>query len=108
MIARMWRGRATVENAPLYREHATRHVFPSLASIPGHRGAYLLTHEGPNEVEFLAVTLWDSLDSIKAFAGEDCENAVVEPQARAVLSHFETFAKHYEIAGSAPCGAIAR
>ena len=79
MIARIWRGQATADNAPRYRDHATQRVFPSLASLPGHRGAYLLTRETQGEVEFLAVTLWDSIDSVKTFAGENPEIAVVEP-----------------------------
>ena len=108
MIARIWRGQATAANAPRYQDHATRHVFPSLTSLPGHRGAYLLARKTQDEVEFLAVTLWDSLESIKAFAGENPEVAVVEPEARAVLSSFDSFARHYEIAGGGSCGATSR
>src|SRR5205823_2681338 len=52
------------------------------------------------EVEFLALTLWDSLDSVKRFAGDDPEVAVVEPEARAVLADFDDFARHYEVAVS--------
>ena len=48
--------------------------------------------------EFLALTLWDSLDSIRTFAGDDPETAVVEPEARAVLAEFDDFARHYEVA----------
>jgi heme-degrading monooxygenase HmoA len=108
MIARIWRGQATADNAPRHRKHVTQHVFPGLASIPGHRGAYLLTREEKGEVEFLAVTLWDSIDAIKRFAGEDPETAVVEPEARAVLSSFDNFARHYEVAGAAGCGIPSR
>jgi hypothetical protein len=50
------------------------------------------------------VTLWDSIDAIKRFAGEDPETAVVEPEARAVLSSFDNFTRHYEVAGTAGCG----
>jgi heme-degrading monooxygenase HmoA len=103
MIARFWRGQATVANAPRYREHVTRCVFPSLASVPGHRGAYLLSRKRQNEVEFLAVTLWDSIDAIKGFAGENPEAAVVEPEARAVLSIFDDFATHYEVDTGVSC-----
>lgn len=104
MIARIWRGRATEGNADRYRRHATEHVFPSLTQLPGHQGAYLLTRKTGDEVEFLAVTLWDSLDSVKSFSGDDPEIAVVEPEARAVLSAFDDFARHYEVAGGAACG----
>lgn len=98
MIARLWRGQATSENAAHYRRHATERVFPSLAELRGHQGAYLLTRETDGQVEFLAVTLWDSIDAIKEFSGDDPEVAVIEPEARAVLSGFDDFARHYEVA----------
>jgi heme-degrading monooxygenase HmoA len=97
MIARLWHGQATSENAPHYRQHAIERVFPSLAELRGHQGAYLLTRETDGQVEFLAVTLWDNIEAIKEFSGNDPEVAVVEPEARAVLSGFDDFARHYEV-----------
>jgi heme-degrading monooxygenase HmoA len=98
MIARLWRGVAVGGNAEAYQDHATQTVFPSLAEIAGHRGAYLLRRAVGDRTEFLAVTLWDSMDAIRAFAGSDPETAVVEPEARAVLAEFDDFARHYEVA----------
>jgi heme-degrading monooxygenase HmoA len=97
MIARFWRGWATVENAALYRQHFRDNVGPHIESLPGFSGCYLLEKSENGEVEFLAITHWQSLDSIKAFAGDDVSVAKIEPQARAVLSRFETTAIHYEI-----------
>ncbi|WP_024512586.1 antibiotic biosynthesis monooxygenase [Bradyrhizobium sp. ARR65] len=97
MIARIWRGETTAENAPRYQDHATHRVFPSLASLPGHRGAYLLKRTARDDVEFLAVTLWDSIEALKAFAGAAPEAAVVEPEARAMLSRFDEFVRHYDV-----------
>ncbi len=97
MIARIWHGEARTENAACYQEHATHRVFPSLAALPGHRGAYLLKREADDEIEFLAVTLWDSIEAVKAFAGARPDVAVVEPEARAVLSRFDAFARHYDV-----------
>ena len=99
MIVRIWRGRATAANAPHYRQHATERVFPSLEPLQGFQGACLLAREADGEVEFLALTLWDNIDVIKRFAGDDPEMAVVEPEARAVLSSFDDFARHYEVIG---------
>jgi hypothetical protein len=99
VIARIWRGRATAANAPHYRRHATERVFPSLEELHGHQGACLLAREVDGEVEFLALTLWDNIDVIKGFSGDDPEMAVVEPEARAVLSSFDDFARHYEVIG---------
>ena len=102
MIARLWRGRAAHPvDADAYARHATGTVFPSLKSLAGHRGAYLLRRDTDDGTEFLALTLWDSQQSIAAFAGNDISKAVVEPEARAVLSHFDDFAIHYEVVPAA-------
>ena len=97
MIVRIWRGQATIENADAYYRHVTGTVFPALAGIRGHRGAYLLRRETDGRVEFLALTLWESLQAVLEFAGEDIENAVVEPEARAVLAEFDTFVRHFDV-----------
>jgi len=102
MIARLWRGlAANAMAADAYARHATDTVFPSLRSLAGHRGAYLLRREVDGGAEFLAVTLWDSRQSIEAFAGNDIGKAVVEPEAQAVLSRFDDFATHYEVVTAA-------
>jgi hypothetical protein len=103
MIVRIWRGRSISENADAYRRHATETVFPALAKFPGHAGAYLLTRLIGGEIEFLAVTLWTSLDAIKLFAGSDPNVAIVEPEARAVLSEFDDFVRNYEVASHEGC-----
>jgi len=97
MIARLWRGQATLENAAAYQHHFTHHVRPALDGLNGHRGAWLLRHDIDGHAEFLAVTLWDSIEAIRAFAGDDVETANVEPEARAVLSEFDNTARHFEV-----------
>jgi heme-degrading monooxygenase HmoA len=98
MIARLWRGHAAdATSADAYARHAIQTVFPSLKKLAGHRGAYLLRHDAGGGTDFLAVTLWESRQSIEAFAGEDIGKAVVEPEARAVLSRFDDFASHYDV-----------
>ncbi len=97
MIARLWRGVAVASNADAYQRHATATVFPALREIAGHRGAYLMKRVVGGRTEFLAVTLWDSMDAVRAFAGADPETAVVEPEARAVLAEFDDFVRHYEV-----------
>jgi len=99
MIVRIWRGQAPLgARADAYLAHVTGTVFPQLKTLAGHRGAWLLRREVSDEVEFLALTFWESLDSIRSFAGEDVGSAIVEPEARAVLSDFDDFARHYEVA----------
>lgn len=65
--------------------------------MAGQRGAYLLRRESSSIVEFVTVTLWDSQESIKAFAGNDISKAHVEPAARAVLSDFDEHADHFDV-----------
>jgi hypothetical protein len=104
MIVRMWRGRAKAENADAYERFVTTKVFAELPAIAGHRGAYLLKRpiENGSEVEFIAITLWESLAAIHGFAGDAIDRAVVEPEARAVLSSFDDFVRHFELAHAAP------
>jgi len=96
-ILRMWRGRATVEKSSAYVEHATKRVFPALAAIKGHRGACLLRRVVDGTVEFVVLTLWESMDAVRGFAGVQPEKAVVEPEARAVLAAFDEFVTHFEV-----------
>jgi heme-degrading monooxygenase HmoA len=93
MILRMWRARATVENSGKYIEHATKKVFPALNAIEGHRGAYLLRRA----VEFVVLTLWESMEAIREFAGVKPEKAVVEPEARAALTAFDESVTHFQV-----------
>jgi heme-degrading monooxygenase HmoA len=100
MIVRIWRGTAENERAEDYRRHVTEAVFPALARLAGHRGAYLLRRAIGARAEFLAVTLWETRAAIESFAGADIDTAIVEPEARAVLAEFDDFARHYELAYS--------
>ena len=97
MIMRIWRGQASKDKADAYHRFVTTRVFPTLPALGGHQGAYLLRRESSGQVEFLAVTLWDSIDDVKKFAGPDPDVAVVEPEARAVLDSFDGFVRHYEV-----------
>ena len=98
MIARLWRGRAATANADAYFRHFTERVVPELKEMAGHQGAWLLRREVEGHTEFVALTLWEARASIAAFTGPDISKSVVEPEARAVLSDFDDFATHYEIA----------
>jgi heme-degrading monooxygenase HmoA len=97
MIARVWHGRSTVANGPRYVEHLKRSVFPELREIEGHQGAHLLERTVGDRVEFMVMTLWDSMEAIQRFAGEHPEKAVVEPAARAVLTDVDEDVAHYTV-----------
>ncbi|MFZ5501011.1 MAG: antibiotic biosynthesis monooxygenase family protein [Candidatus Micrarchaeota archaeon] len=98
MIVRTWRGRAANSgNADAYARHLEKSVFPKLGQIPGHRGAYLLRRDSDGGLEILVLTMWESMDAVRAFAGDHPETAVVEPAARAVLAEYDTTVNHYEV-----------
>jgi heme-degrading monooxygenase HmoA len=97
MIARVWHGWASSTGADTYQEHFQSTVVINLKQVQGFRAAELWRREEQSEVEFVAVTTWESLDAVRAFAGADYERAVVEPEARGVLTKFDQRVKHYEI-----------
>ncbi len=98
MIMRLWRGQASNANADAYARHFSHTVSTSLKTMAGHRGAWLLRRPIDGQIEFLALTLWESRKSIEAFTGPDIEKAIVEPEGQAALSSFDDFARHYEVA----------
>lgn len=97
MIVRSWRGRAAVTNQHAYVEHFRQNVLPELRELDGFLGASLLKTNLAEEVEFLVLTRWASIDAIRAFAGDKVEQAVVEPQAVAALLNFDRTVRHYEV-----------
>jgi antibiotic biosynthesis monooxygenase (ABM) superfamily enzyme len=101
VIARLWRGWTSPENAEPYERFLREQMFPSMERVPGFRGAELLRRETGAEVAFVTISRFDSLDAVRAFAGDDYERAVIEPQARALLSRADERSEHFEVAISA-------
>jgi heme-degrading monooxygenase HmoA len=99
MISRIWHGWTTPGNADKYEALLKEEIFVGIQNmqIKGFKGIQLLRREVAHEVEFVTIMLFDSLDSIREFAGENYETAVVPEKARAVLSHFDERSQHYEI-----------
>lgn len=97
MIARIWHGWTTPANADAYETLLRSEVLPGISRIDGARGAYLARETLEEEVEFVTITLWDSLDAVRAFAGDDYEVAVVPPPARQLLARFDERSRHYEV-----------
>ena len=97
MIVRVWKARATPQNAPVYREHLETHVFPTLRSVRGFVSADLMQRREGDEVELVVSSRWTDLDAVRQFAGDALENTVVAPAAKAVLSSFDALVAHYEL-----------
>jgi heme-degrading monooxygenase HmoA len=98
MISRLWYGWTTHENAAAYQSLLETDILPGIANrhIEGYRGAHLLKRELENEVEFVTILWFDSIDAVRAFAGEDYEAAVVPPKGRVLLSRFDARSAHYQ------------
>ena len=98
MIARVWRGWTTPETADAYERFLREQMFPSIHRVDGFLGAELLRHDAGDEVAFMTITRFESLDAVREFAGEDYEQAVIEPQARALLTRHDERSEHFDVA----------
>jgi len=99
MISRIWHGWTIPGNADKYEALLKEEIFVGIQErgIRGFKGIQLLRREVGNEVEFVTIMSFNSLDAVREFAGEDYELAYVPQKARAVLSHFDERAQHYEL-----------
>jgi len=97
MIARIWHGYTTAENANRYEAVKKREMLPGISTVRGYVGSYLLRRSKGGEVEFVVIMLWASLDAIRNFVGADYEAAVVPPDCEALLSRYDERSAHYEI-----------
>jgi heme-degrading monooxygenase HmoA len=96
MIARLWHGYTKPENADAYQQLLIEKILPGIHRVKGYQGCQLLRQNGESEVEFITVTMWDSFDSIREFAGEDYQHGVVPIEARKLLERFDESSTHYE------------
>ena len=99
MISRIWHGWTAPANADAYEALLKSEIFVGIGErqIAGYRGIQLFRRPLENEVEFVTLMWFDSLDSVRVFAGEDYEVAVVPPKARLLLAHFDARSQHYEV-----------
>jgi antibiotic biosynthesis monooxygenase (ABM) superfamily enzyme len=99
MICRLWRGWTTPENAGAYQQIVHTEVIPGIEArrIRGFLHIDLMKRDLGDEVEFQTLMWFDSVDSIKAFVGEDYGVSHVPARARAVLKRFDNRASHYEV-----------
>lgn len=96
MISRVWHGWTTRQTADAYETLLRNEVLPGIHRVRGFKGAQVLRRDVKDEVEFVTITLFDSLDAVKQFAGDDYEAAVIPPEAHRLLSHFDDRSAHYE------------
>ena len=100
MIARIWHGWTKAVNAPVYEEMLRNEIFPDIAGrkIPGFRGAGLFVRKDGDEVEFVTLLRFDSMEAVKEFAGAEEGKPVIYPKAEPLLIRMDERAQHYRIA----------
>lgn len=97
MIARVWHGATKPEHAEAYEAMLKPELLPGLSKVPGFRGSYFLRRDLGFEVEFVTIIFWESLEALKAFAGEDYEASIIPEERRQYLSKHQDRAEHYEV-----------
>ncbi len=102
MIARTWHGVVPASGADEYYAYLLRTGVPDYQATPGNRGVYILRRIEGDYAHFLLMTFWESVEAIKAFAGDDIEQARYYPEDKAFLIELEPNVTHYEVLSLPP------
>ncbi len=97
MIARIWHGFTSLDNASQYESMLCKDVLPGIEKVKGYKGAQLMRRNQEDEVEFITITYFDDIDAVIAFAGEDYTKAVIHKEAGKLLSHYDERSVHYDL-----------
>lgn len=97
MIARMWRGLTPEAQADAYFDYLMKTGVPALRATPGNRGVYIFRRLVGGGAEFVLISLWESFEAIRLFAGPEPEKAVYYPEDREFLLELEPLVSHFEV-----------
>jgi heme-degrading monooxygenase HmoA len=97
MIARTWRGVVRRDDADAYVEYIVNTGMAEYRATPGNQGAWMLRRDDGDRSEIITFSLWDSRDSIRAFAGEDIDQAVFYPEDDRFLIERDLTVRHYDV-----------
>jgi heme-degrading monooxygenase HmoA len=97
MIARTWHGAVSFDRSDEYFHYLMNTGVPDLKATPGNHGVFVLRRAEGSVTHFQLISLWDSLDSVKAFAGDDIERARYYPEDEQYLQELEPTVCHYEV-----------
>jgi len=97
MIARIWRGITLKEKADDYLAYLHETGLKDYAKTPGNRGVNVLRRDQGEHCEIMLVSLWESMDAVRAFAGENPERSVYYPEDDQYLLQMEPLVRHYEV-----------
>ncbi|MGH2626288.1 MAG: antibiotic biosynthesis monooxygenase family protein, partial [Anaerolineales bacterium] len=96
-VARSWAGQTPPEKADAYENYLRSTGVPELRATPGNQGVFLLRRDLGAETEFVVLSFWDSMDSIRRFAGDEVEKAVYYPADREYLVRMDPHVTHYQV-----------
>jgi heme-degrading monooxygenase HmoA len=96
-IARIWRGRTLSAKADQYEKYLFASGISKVRATPGNLGVTVLRREDGGQTEFLVISIWESLDAVKRFAGSDYDKAVILDRDREYLVEVEPTVRHYAI-----------
>jgi heme-degrading monooxygenase HmoA len=99
MIARAWQGAVRRADAEEYARYIHDTGFAEYGRTPGNRGAWMLRRDDGDRTEFITLSLWESVEAIRAFAGDDIEAAVLYPEDERFLIDGESTVTHYDVVG---------
>ena len=102
MICRMWRGWTSRENADAYDSYLQKELFPHVErelGPRGYKGFHLLRLNGPEEVQFVTMLWFDSIEAVRGFAGEKYEVPVISEKAKRLLVRYADRCEHYALSG---------
>jgi heme-degrading monooxygenase HmoA len=102
MIARIWRGWTSADDASAYIEYLQQTGIAAYRGTPGNRGAWILHRRVGDRTEFITLSFWDSLDAVRRFAGPDVDEAVFYPEDDRFLVDREERVQHLEIEEGRP------
>jgi heme-degrading monooxygenase HmoA len=97
MIARIWRGAVRSADADEYADYIAGTGLAEYEQTPGNRGAWMLTRDVGDRTEVMTFSLWESLDAVKAFAGDGYETAVYYPEDDRFLVDRDDNCAHYDV-----------
>ena len=104
MIGRIWRGLVREKDKDTYYDYLKKTGLEEYTATPGNKGVYVLRRVFDGKAEFTLLTLWESWEAIKAFAGSDYEKAVYYPEDQKFLLEMEPRVTHYEVLPSVAPG----
>ncbi|PYI91818.1 MAG: antibiotic biosynthesis monooxygenase [Verrucomicrobia bacterium] len=99
MIARIWHGWTKQSEAKTYERLLREEIFPGIAQrkIAGYHGAELFIRKDGDEVEFLTLLRFDSMEAVETFAGSDSRRPVIHSKAEPLLIRMDERSRHYRI-----------